>query len=443
MRILVYILSVLFLLVISHPASAKNVEEYLQSAYEALEQGHPDQALDILEQGYAEHPGSVGMALGTAEIYHNVGEYVAAIANYLNVWKVMGNDDKEMLKALHSHLMDAYYKIAVEHQITSELCLRVFYHYEQLLKINIEQMNIPQDKSFLEYFLSQYDLLKTGAVVSIEGSDGVSVDLPDDGISQEEKLAAMKVIEDKLGSSPESRKVSFARMEVKLDPEDASAKQGLIDFVSKMGPTSERQKLMNQGIELGLKDNFDEAIAIFEQVAREYPNKWTEHYYLAKLYMSKQEWGKAVKAYMRAQELGLPENSDDIKPAIQTFLPRDIELSYEAVFKPEVKVIKVHGNPGGDEILMSDVLKGIEKMEVGRYSLPERIVIEFLRVQENGEMWIEKWSLSGADNPRDYWVTYDSTPPPDFPFKIDIKISEKEEQMPGDKTLLINFTDSI
>ncbi|HBR14992.1 MAG TPA: hypothetical protein DD723_05555 [Candidatus Omnitrophica bacterium] len=167
---------------------AKTVEEYFDDSEKLLEMGNYSEAYELLEKGYEEHGGNVGIIFALARTKHLMGDYEYAVANYLNLLKSIEVEGYEAPVDIHDGLVDAYNEIGQKHYFSKELCLRIIYHLERVLTLRSESIGSEPHLEFLRKTLGHYDVAESDIIMLETGGDGLEFNLPDDSISQEKKI---------------------------------------------------------------------------------------------------------------------------------------------------------------------------------------------------------------------------------------------------------------
>jgi hypothetical protein len=177
---------------LTNEASAKSPEEYIDEAYQLLDQRKFDKALNLLQEGYQIYPGNVGLFFAIAECYHNIGDYEAAITNYLNLISAIEEEKGQAPGKMHFNLVDVYTRLGQKHYFSSELCLRIIYHAEKMFELTPEMAEDRRHIEFLNRSIGYYGvaIMGKGNVKMVEaGGDGLEFDLPYDNIGREKKMA--------------------------------------------------------------------------------------------------------------------------------------------------------------------------------------------------------------------------------------------------------------
>lgn len=173
------------------------------------------------------------------------------------------------------------------------------------------------------------------------------------------------------------------------------------------------------------------AIETFENITKLFPEDSKAYYQLAYLYGMPEtgEMAKSLKYYDEAKRLGI-QGEDQLANLLAPFQSRDITVEYEPILDNPGKkkvIIPVKGNPVVDNTAILDTLTGLEKLRhVKGDGLFTEANIELIRLLHNQTVAVEKWTLKDAHGEKDYWVSFDTNPPPGFPSKIKIDLSETE-----------------
>ncbi len=170
------------------PLLAKTSDQYVDDAYQFINQRQFSEALTVIREGLKEYPGDIGLVFALAECYHNLKDYDTAVVNYLSIMNAIGTQGKEAPGQLHHNLVDAYNEIGQKHYFSEELCLRIIYHSEKVFELTPVAQNDKEYMEFLRKSLGHYDVAKMGAKMMETGGDGAEFQLPNDNISIEEKL---------------------------------------------------------------------------------------------------------------------------------------------------------------------------------------------------------------------------------------------------------------
>ncbi|MFH1622761.1 MAG: hypothetical protein ABIA97_06580 [Candidatus Omnitrophota bacterium] len=111
---------------------------------------------------------------------------------------------------------------------------------------------------------------------------------------------------------------------------------------------------------------------------------------------------------------------------------REFDFSYTPdMIQEDIVTIRIIGNPIGDNELIRDAIRAIERviMMTGGKEIFSKAEVEHIRSGEEGTIDIEKWTVEVDGKRRQYWVKYDFTPPEDFPYKVLIMASEREPEI--------------
>lgn len=183
-------LLVVLLLSFTSALYAKTADEYVDDIYKLIDQKQYDEALALVRKGVEEYPGDLGLTIADTEIQHLKGNYETAIVNYINIMRAVMSTGKETptLAHYHSNLVDAYNELGQKHYFPKELCLRVIYHTEKALELD---PRLYQEGHFIDSLrksIGHYDMASIGAKMMETGGDGVDFQLPDDYVSDDEKM---------------------------------------------------------------------------------------------------------------------------------------------------------------------------------------------------------------------------------------------------------------
>lgn len=192
--------------------------------------------------------------------------------------------------------------------------------------------------------------------------------------------------------------------------------------------------LLNIGILYGKARRQAESRQAFQRTQERFPNDPRPYYFLALDDIQQDEIGSAMRNYQQATERGFQASDDfaDVRNTLAQYATREFTVEYNPIRAGHTVSIRIRGNPGGDDELCQDALGALERLEIvnGRGIFSE-VQVEFLRWKENGTIFQEKWTAIGPEGEKDYWITFDETPPPGFPYKVLIKVSEQEKDGGG------------
>lgn len=192
--------------------------------------------------------------------------------------------------------------------------------------------------------------------------------------------------------------------------------------------------LLNIGILYGKARRHAESRQAFQRAKERFPNDPRPYYFLALDEVQQSEIGSAMRHYRQALEKGSQASDDfaDLRNTLAQYATREFTVEYNSIRVGHTVPVRIRGNTGGDNNLCQDALGALEKQEIingcGVFS---EVQVEFLRWKENGTIFQEKWTVLGLEGRKDYWMAFDTTPPPDFPYKVLIKVSEREEDDAG------------
>ncbi len=171
---------------------AKTVDEYLDDVYKLIDQKKYDEALTLVQKVADEYPGEWGPTIAFAEILYFKGDYETAIANYMNIMKALASSGKEVPAMAHYHsiLADAYNELGQRHYFSKDLCLRIIYHTEKMFELMPETLQDGNNIEFVRKSIGHYDVSSIGAKIKMmeEGGDGKDFQLPNDYVSNDEKM---------------------------------------------------------------------------------------------------------------------------------------------------------------------------------------------------------------------------------------------------------------
>jgi len=209
------------------------------------------------------HPGNAGLVFTAAEIFHNLGYYESAIANYLNIIKAIESTEGEVPVEIHNDLVDAYYRLGQKHSFSKELCLRIIYHAEKCFEENPGLANDENLINFLRSMVGHYDVasMDTNVKMMEHGGDGLEFELPDDGINLDEKITfENKAVERIKEFDLNNKKNSFS-----LEPSDKTI-DDLINLV-------DQQASAIKSIHFKRVNVFNDANLLLEEVFYKGPDK--------------------------------------------------------------------------------------------------------------------------------------------------------------------------
>lgn len=197
-----------------------------------------------------------------------------------------------------------------------------------------------------------------------------------------------------------------------------------------MADPSQIDPLLNIGILYGKARRQAESRQVFQRAKERFPSDPQPYYFLALDDLQQSEVGSAMRNYQEAINNGLQMSDDfaDLRKALAQYAERELTVDYSSIRLGQTVPVRIRGNTGGDKELCRDALGALEKQEIinGRGSFSE-VHVEFLRWKENETIFQEKWTVIRPEGTKDYWMTFDTTPPPDFPYKVLVKVSEQDK----------------
>lgn len=183
-------LSIFLLLSFTSALYAKTVDEYIDAVYKLIDQKQYDEALALVRKGVEEYPGDLGLITVFTQIQHLKGNYETAIVNYINIMKAIRSTEKETSDLTHYHysLVEAYNELGKKHYFSKELCLRIIYHTEKVFELEPKVSQDAKVIDFLRKSIGHYDVAGMGVKMMETGGDGADFQLPDDYVSDDEKI---------------------------------------------------------------------------------------------------------------------------------------------------------------------------------------------------------------------------------------------------------------
>lgn len=190
----------------------------------------------------------------------------------------------------------------------------------------------------------------------------------------------------------------------------------------------EAENLVNEAMQSMDKDPM-RAVKNFEQVLAAYPDNGPTYYYCALLMGSLGEPNAAKLFYRKAIEYGYrgdPIRGDIVGGLLKQYEPREFDIEYPSI-KGGSRKVHIKGNPGGDEELIRDALKQIERMgPVWGIAEVHEVSVTFLR-WINSDILYEQWTIPGGEKSVDVWVTYETNLPPGSATRSQIMIADQDD----------------
>jgi len=196
-----------------------------------------------------------------------------------------------------------------------------------------------------------------------------------------------------------------------------------------------REAYFNLGILYGKKRDVAKSIELLKKTLEVDPDYNRAKYYLGCSLLMEGEFGEARAYYEELRKAGIsgdplnPAAGDYLKDTFDKIIEREVTVEYIPLIDDSKPIkVTVKGTFGADEVSVKDTLLAIDKVAyIMNQPFAANIKADFIRSKEDGTIIIEKWVIDDGKNKNEYWVTYDSTPPVDFPYKIMITVSDKEK----------------
>lgn len=186
---------------------------------------------------------------------------------------------------------------------------------------------------------------------------------------------------------------------------------------------------LNIGVCYQQAGQIQKAIEAYGRAAAVFPDDWRPYYQLVACYGYTGEIAKALENYARAEKIGI-KGDDPLRRLLAQYAPREFTVAYEPLgggAGSGTVDIAVTGNPSGDEQIVKDVIRQLEKMEAADgKSLFRGVSVAFIRWIKPNTLATERWTVSGPGREKAYWVTLDFAPPPDAPSRVMITVSDRE-----------------
>ena len=189
------------------------------------------------------------------------------------------------------------------------------------------------------------------------------------------------------------------------------------------------------GLIYSKKREFEKGAENYRKALKIFPNHRRSLYYLSYNLIKMGEVAEAMQYYRQAKALGFTGDAkgpgDFVGEALRPFKERDLAIEYQPDFQSEESTtIKIRGNPIGDDGLIRDAVRAIERVLLieGHDEMFSQATVQYIRHKEERTIAVEKWALQGTGWQKDIWVKYDFTPPEGFPYKVLIVASEREPE---------------
>lgn len=189
----------------------------------------------------------------------------------------------------------------------------------------------------------------------------------------------------------------------------------------------EAENLVNDALQLMDKDPM-QAVKNFEQVLAAYPDNGPTYYYTSMLMGSLGEINAAKLFYRKASDYGFrgdPRTGDIVGERLKQYEIREFNVTYPAI-QGGTRSVHFKGNSGGDDELIKDAFKQIERMgPVWGISDVQEVSVTFLRWL-SPDILYEQWTIPGGEKSVDLWVTYETNLPPGSATRSNIMISDND-----------------
>ena len=190
--------------------------------------------------------------------------------------------------------------------------------------------------------------------------------------------------------------------------------------------------LLNMGIFYGKQNQLTQARQTLRTAQPRFPEDPRPYFYLAMIEYGAGEIRVAIQYYNEAAIRGLQPSQETVpfSEMLGRLAGRQFTVEYPSLHDSKPVPTLVIGNTMADENLCRDILSGLEKQEGinGRQQTVQKAQVELIRVKDNWEIIQERWVVSGEKGSKEYFVTMDFTPPPGFPMKVMIMLSEREDE---------------
>ncbi|MFA6350353.1 MAG: tetratricopeptide repeat protein [Candidatus Omnitrophota bacterium] len=186
---------------------------------------------------------------------------------------------------------------------------------------------------------------------------------------------------------------------------------------------------LNLGILYAKKSDFTKSTDSLNKALVLAPGNSRAMYYLALTYSQLGEIAQTKLYYDKFKALSSANGqaNDFLSNFLANYQDRERSVAYTYYFNPNKNAnIAVKGDSSADDQLIRDSLTAIEKLSLLKDLDSVAVSAQVIRQNQQGTLIIEKWTVGPADNRKDFWVKYNFNPPPDFPNKVMLIVSDRE-----------------
>ncbi|MDD5595845.1 MAG: carbon starvation CstA family protein, partial [Candidatus Omnitrophica bacterium] len=210
---------------------------------------------------------------------------------------------------------------------------------------------------------------------------------------------------------------------------------------------TKREAYFNLGLLYGKKRELNKSIESFKNALEIDLGYSRAKYYLASSLIMAGEIAQARAYYEELRIAGVsgdplnPAAGDYLKSVFDKMPERTISVNYTPLFSGGKAItVTIKGIFGADQGSIKDTLAAIEKVaRINNVALSENIQADFIRTKNEGTILIEKWVLDNGKTKNEFWVSYNTNPPADFPNKMMITVSDREDYSGVIRMLTIIF----
>lgn len=164
--------------------------------------------------------------------------------------------------------------------------------------------------------------------------------------------------------------------------------------------------LFNLGIIYLRKEQFENAIKYLEHIVTLNSSDGETCYNLAVAYYGLGEINKAIEYNDKSLKLGYP-GTVEFNGWLGPYKHKEIDFEYTSTFVEQKSklIVKIHGNPQGDKVLINDILAKLEVFEGdSRKGMFKSIAVECIKREKYGKVSIEKWTVTSSNNSQNQYI---------------------------------------
>lgn len=163
------------------------------------------------------------------------------------------------------------------------------------------------------------------------------------------------------------------------------------------------------------RKSYEKAIEMFERVLHLNPNDGEAYSRMAYANYGLGKVSEALKCNDKSSRLGFHgQVSEEVQKWLEPFKYKEIDLEYEPVLaRSEGKImVKIKGNPTGNNTLLRDTIRELETFEdTLQKGMFKNVMVEFIEFESGGQTHYEKWTvIYSDDNQKPYMIKFVKDP---------------------------------